>query len=108
MSPYQLHHINLNGIGEYHVVKHSIKMGFAAISLVIGLQAGGAQAAFNGAALASAAAEQATQIESVRWACGEYKCFWKPGHRGPHHAWAVWGAPRLPGCYYEKIRGAWL
>ena len=90
------------------MVKHALKLGFAALTLVICLQAGGAQAAFNGSVLATAVKEQATQVDTVRWVCGEYKCFWKPGARGPLHPWAVWGPPRLASCYYEKIRGVWV
>jgi hypothetical protein len=34
---------------------------------------------------------------------------WTPGHRGVH-AWArTWGAPRNPGCFWERVKGGpWL
>jgi hypothetical protein len=101
--------INLKVIGGYLVIKHFIKLGFAAFTLVIGLQVGGAQAAFNGSALASAASEQATVVDPVRWVCVGNRCDWRPGHAGRPHAWALkWGPPRLANCFYEKIRGAWV
>jgi hypothetical protein len=92
------------------VLRHSIKLGFAAVTLAIGVQAGVAQAAFNGSALAQAAAEQATVVDTVRWVCIGNRCDWVPGYRGrlALHPWAVWGAPRLPTCYFTKVRGAWV
>ena len=90
--------------------RHSIKLSFAAVTLAIGLQAGVAQAGFNGSALAVAVADQATVIDTVRWVCIGNRCDWKPNYKGrlALHSWAVWGAPRLPTCYFSKVRGTWV
>jgi hypothetical protein len=45
---------------------------------------------------------------SVAWVCGPHRCHWRPGWHGPVPAWAVWGPPRFPSCYYEKRRHAWV
>ena len=92
------------------MVRHTIKLGLAAVTLAIGLQAGVAQAAFNGSALAQAAADQATVVDTVRWVCGPNRCTWNPNYRGrlELHPHAVWGAPRLSSCYYSRIRGEWV
>ena len=83
------------------MVRHSIKLSLAAVTLAIGLQAGVAQAGFNGSALAQAAAGQATVVDTVRWVCGPNKCVWNPNYKGrlALHSWAVWGAPRIANCY---------
>jgi hypothetical protein len=57
---------------------------------------------------AAAAVDIPTMTTSVAWVCGPYRCHWRPGRRGPVPAWAVWGPPRFPGCYYEKRRHAWV
>jgi hypothetical protein len=48
--------------------------------------------------------ESATQ---VRWVCGPIRCVWRPG-RGFVPRFAIWGPPRLPGCFYEKRRRVWV
>ena len=80
----------------------------AALALAVSLQAGAAQAGFNGSALSAAAADQATIVDQVRWVCVGNRCDWLPGHPGRPHAWAIWAAPRIIGCYYSKVRGTWV
>jgi curli biogenesis system outer membrane secretion channel CsgG len=60
------------------------------------------------AAAAAAAVDLPSVTTSVAWVCGRYRCHWEPRWRGPVPGWAVWGPPRLPGCYYEKRRHAWV
>jgi hypothetical protein len=101
--------IGLKPIGGHLVLKHSTKFGFAAFLLMAGLQANGAHAAFNGSAIAAAAAEQAAVVDPVRWVCIGNRCDWRPGHPGRPHPWALtWAPPRLVGCYYERVRRVWV
>ena len=91
------------------MLTHSFRFGLAAIALVVGMQVSGAQAAVARPALGAAAAQQATDITSVNWVCGAFRCVWTPGHRGVH-SWARgWGAPRHANCFWERVRGGpWI
>jgi hypothetical protein len=95
-------------MGGTTVLRQSIKFGFAAIALIVGLQVNGAQAAVASPALLAAASELATDATAVRWVCGAVRCVWQPSYRGPLgvHPWARgWGAPRHANCVWERTRG---
>jgi hypothetical protein len=38
----------------------------------------------------------ATDVESVRWVCGPYRCWWRPGpyYRRPYWGYRRWGYRR--------------
>ena len=56
----------------------------AAIVLGSGLLIGQASAMpANG--LATAASHVSDSIQDVRWVCGPYRCWWRPGWWGPHY-----------------------
>jgi hypothetical protein len=44
----------------------------------------------------------------VAWMCGPRRCVWRPGWRGVVPRWAVWGPPRIVGCFYERRRRLWI
>jgi len=61
-------------------------------ALVLGglaLGSGGASAMPNG--LPSAPAVAPAAVESVRWVCGPYRCWWRPGYYGARPWGPGWG-----------------
>ncbi len=47
-------------------------------------------------------------ITQARWVCNAYRCEWHAFLPGEVHPWSSrWGAPRTPGCFWEKRRGRW-
>jgi hypothetical protein len=92
------------------VLKSLVKLAFVAAALVIGIKANDAQAAVSTPAAVRAAESSPAQATTVHWVCGEFRCVWRPNHRGPIHPWAAgWGPPRRGGCIWERVRGGpWL
>ena len=70
-------------------VRHSLMAALAFSGLSLG--ASGALAMPNGLPSVSAAAP--SNVENVRWVCGPYRCWWRPG---PYWrpAWGGYWAPR--------------
>ena len=67
-----------------------------------------ASAVVSGPQSSKAITEAADGATPVVWRCGPFRCVWRPGWRGVVPRWAVWGPPRLPGCFYEKRRRGWI
>jgi hypothetical protein len=67
-----------------------------------------ASALTSGPQAAKAITEAVDGATPVVWRCGPFRCVWRPGWRGVVPRWAVWGPPRLPGCFYEKRRRVWV
>jgi hypothetical protein len=44
--------------------------------------------------LANAASEMVTDVQSVRWVCGPFRCWWRPSYY-PYYGGYAWGGPRL-------------
>jgi hypothetical protein len=78
----------------------------AGIVLSISLSNGSAAVVSPQAAAVMADVPEAA--ESVAWVCGPRRCVWRPGWRGVVPRWAVWGPPRLPGCFYERRSVGWV
>jgi hypothetical protein len=56
----------------------------------------------------AATATTTAPATSIAWVCGPRRCVWRPGWHGFVPRWAVWGPPRLPGCFYEKRPIGWV
>jgi hypothetical protein len=78
----------------------------AGIALTISLSNG--SAAVVSPQAAAVMADIPKMAESVAWVCGPHRCAWRPGWRGFVPRWAIWGPPRLPGCFYERRRFRWV
>ena len=86
------------------MLKSIVKLALVASALVIAIKANDVQAAVSTPAAAITIANMPSQATPVNWVCGEFRCVWKPDHRGPVHAWArTWGAPRHHNCVYERV-----
>ncbi len=55
-----------------------------AAALALGALTLGAPAA-SAVPMGVAPAMSGTQIDTVRWVCGPYRCYWRPNHRHPRH-----------------------
>lgn len=86
----------------------AVRAALGAAAIAIGFAWAGAAGAAPISPGTAAAAERAAPAaaETVRWACGPYRCYWQPGATVvvPRYA-AGWGAPRYPWCYWSKVRG---
>ena len=51
----------------------------------------------------------ANAVETVKWKCGPWNCYWKPGYAGwiPPKA-RVWGPPRAAGCFWRRSWAGWV
>ena len=67
-----------------------------------------ADAAVSGPGAAAALVGTSDSTTTVAWFCGPRRCVWRPGWRGVVPRWAIWGPPRLPGCFYERRRIGWV
>jgi hypothetical protein len=85
------------------MIKHLITIGLVMAAL---LAAAGAVVTNTGSV--PAMGEAAGIATPIAWVCGPHRCVWRPGWRGHVPAWAVWGPPRLPGCYYQRRRHGWI
>ncbi|MCB4769900.1 hypothetical protein LGR54_14875 [Ancylobacter sp. Lp-2] len=87
-------------------------LGSFALAAALGLAAP-AQAGVATPALAAApAAATLPGIEPVRWACGPWRCVWRPNYPA---GWYVppyargWGPPVRPACYWHRgWGGGWV
>jgi hypothetical protein len=59
------------------------------------------------AALLGASTLMPESATKVAWVCGPFRCVWRPGWHGVVPAFAVWGPPRLLGCFYERRHHHW-
>ena len=92
------------------MLKSVFKLALVATALVVAVKANDVQAAVSTPAVVGAIATMPAQATPVHWVCGEFRCVWKPDHRGPIHPWArEWRAPRHANCVYERVgRGPWI
>jgi hypothetical protein len=66
-----------------------------AVTAVLSVSAlGGSASAMPLSGLASVATQRVDTVEQVRWACGPYRCWWRPG--------PYWGGP-----YWRPHYGYW-
>ena len=90
-------------------MKRAIAGSLIAAALVLGFNVQPASAVVSPV---SAAVEAPTLVESARWVCGPYRCYWQPNYVGPFpfYPWATgWGPPRHSRCYYAKRpSGRWV
>jgi hypothetical protein len=92
--------------GENVVLKRSILLAVAAVTLGIGATLPAAKAL----AIAPVPQSPASPAAEVRWVCGQDRCYWRPNYAGhvATYPWMVgWGPPPSPRCYYAKRRGQW-
>lgn len=72
-----------------------LRIATLAVAAVLGLGAMGVSAsAMPVNALTSVPQQTATGLQQVRWVCGPYRCWWRPGpaYWGPHPYWRRgWG-----------------
>lgn len=76
-------------------MRHHLKLAALALTAALSASAlsGAAQAMpMNG--LASASSQVAEHVDTVRWVCGPYRCWWRPG--------PFWGGP-----YWRPHYGYW-
>lgn len=52
--------------------------------------------------------ETSESATKVAWVCGPRRCVWRPRWRGFVPRWAIWGPPRVVGCFYERRRRGWV
>jgi hypothetical protein len=72
-----------------------LKIAALAVTAVLSASAlGGGASAMPLSGLASVATQRADSVEQVRWACGPYRCWWRPG--------PYWGGP-----YWRPHYGYW-
>jgi hypothetical protein len=84
------------------MVKSSIAAGLLMAALL-----SPANAAVSGPVTAGVIGTRDMAIPAA-WVCGPRRCVWRPGWRGFVPRFAIWGPPRLPGCFYEKRRRGWV
>ena len=72
-------------------------------SLMLGQMVGQASALpANGLAAPAASIKQTTGVQDVRYVCGPYRCWWRPGpYWGPHYGYYAYG----PGPYWHRPWG---
>jgi hypothetical protein len=86
------------------MVRSSILAGLVAVAVL-----SPAHAAVSGPGSAAAIAGASDPVTTtVAWVCGPFRCVWRPGWRGVVPRFAIWGPPRIPGCFYERRRGHWV
>ena len=90
------------------MLKRSISVALLTTAVLAGIPMSKANAVVSGPETGAVAVDFPTLATAVAWVCGPYRCHWRPRWHGPVPAWAVWGPPRFPGCYYEKRRHAWV
>ena len=85
------------------MIKHLTAIGLVMAALV---KAAGAVVTNPGSVAVDAGSRR--NCDTDRMVCGPDRCVWRSGWRSHVPAWAVWGPPRLPGCYYERQRHGWV
>jgi len=68
-------------------LKSTLAAGLALSALTLGAPAASAMP------LGFAPAATGAQIDTVRWVCGPYRCYWRPNHRRHqhhHYGWRRW------------------
>jgi hypothetical protein len=96
-------HSSIKLIWRTAMIKHLVAMGLLMAAL---LRPAGAVVSNPGSV--PSIPEAAGIAAPVAWVCGPHRCVWRPGWRGRVPAWAMWGPPRLPSCYYERRRRGWV
>lgn len=86
--------------------RFSIKVLGAAAVFGLVVAAAGSASAMPAAGLKTAAAQVSTPAQDVRWICGPYRCWWRPGwgYYGPR-VW--WGHPGWGWHRHWGWRGHW-
>ena len=93
------------------MITRSIALGLLATVMVAGAAVNRTEAFVTGPATIDSAVQTDQTILNAAWVCGPSRCDWHPWlpnvvHR-EHSYSRNWGAPRTPGCFWEKRRGRW-
>jgi hypothetical protein len=76
-------------------MRHHLKLAPLALAAALSASAlGGAAQAMPMNGLASASSQVSVHVDTVRWVCGPYRCWWRPG--------PYWGGP-----YWRPHYGYW-
>jgi hypothetical protein len=76
--------------------------------IVLTISLGNGSAAVVAPQAAAVVADVPEAAISVAWVCGPRRCVWRPGWHGVVPRFAVWGPPRVLGCFYERRRVGWV
>jgi hypothetical protein len=91
------------------MLKRSIFIGLLAGALLHGFSVNAHAAPANPSLGKIAAA--VSDVNTIRWVCGPYRCAWIPNYRGPvvvYPHMRGWVRPRSPHCYYARgVFGGW-
>jgi len=74
-------------------------------ALMLGQMVGQASAMpANGLAAPAASVKETTDAQDVRYVCGPYRCWWRPGpYWGPYYGYYAYG----PGPYWHRPWWGW-
>jgi hypothetical protein len=97
----------VRGIASQSWRKSMLKSSLA-VGLLTAALLSPANAAVSGPGTAAATAGILDMATPAAWVCGPRRCVWRPRWRGFVPRFAIWGPPRLPGCFYEKRRRVWV